>query len=98
MDLTGKAKAHFEKYIEELEVAPYVVMLDNIPKCYLNALILDWLDSVNIFVDIKSKFGQRKQCRRFSFCVKDTNSGFMYNSRPEATKEAIIKCNEIYNS
>lgn len=47
--------------------------------------------------DIKSKFGQRKQCERFSFSVKCQSSGFRYNSRQEATENAILTANKIYN-
>ena len=63
----------------------------------LYAHIIDWLDSKKFFINIKSKFGQRKQCERFSFLIRNYNPGFIFNSRTEATKEAISKANYFYN-
>jgi len=64
---------------------------------FLNALIIEYLDSAGVYVNIKSKFGQRKQCERFSFIVKRYNSGFIFNSRTEAINAAIEKANELIN-
>jgi len=63
----------------------------------LYAYIIEWLDSKKLFINIKSKFGQRKQCERFSFLIRNYNSGFLFNSRIEATKEAIKKADFFYN-
>ena len=61
------------------------------------AIIIEWLDFIGFYINVKSKFGQRKQCERFSFSVKNYNSGFIFDSRNEATVGAIKKANEIYN-
>ena len=96
MKLTGKAKEDFEKWIETLEVAPYVVMLENIPICYLNALIIEWLDSVGIFIFIE--FG-------YKFTIVNNESSIFdkyyihstnLETRQEATEKAIEKANEIF--
>lgn len=85
MKLTDKALEHFEGFLYEFD------------DTQLNASIIEFFDSVNIFINIKSKFGQRKQCERFSFSVKGQSSGFRYNSRQEATENAILTANKIYN-
>ena len=59
--------------------------------------IIDWLDLKKFIINIKSKFGKRKQCERFSFLIRTYNSGFIFNSRTEAIKEAISKANYFYN-
>lgn len=94
--LTGKAKEDFENYVKELKVAPYVSMLNEIPKTYLNALIIDWFDSVGLKIFIEP-----------TTCIDVWHSDiygwtecFSENleSRQEATTEAIKKACEIYNN
>ena len=80
-----------------MEYDLYYVFLYIMPEICQNALIIEYLDSVGVYVNIKSKFGQRKQCERFSFIVKRYNSGFLFNSRPEAINAAIERANEIIN-
>lgn len=70
---------------------------ESISQTCVNAITVEWFDSVGIFIDIKSKFGISKNKQIFSFSVKGSSSGFKYLSRQEATKEAIIKANNIYN-
>jgi len=83
MILTDKSLEAFEKYIESLEVAPYVVMLDSIPKPYLNALIIDWLSN------LKELDWER------IFYVEYRATKFL-NSKL-ATTQAITKANKIFN-
>jgi hypothetical protein len=111
MELTGKCKEDFENYIQNLQVAPYVSMLDQVPKCYLNALIIDFLDSVNLFIGVDSwRSAGNKEETYFWYNVKDINQESLINSdyhssiymsmkktRLEATNEAILKANTIYN-
>lgn len=96
MILNGKAKIDFENYIRNLEVAPYVVMLDEIPKCYLYALIIEWLDSVKIFISIS----KLELSNGFSYSVLSEKLGFggKEKTRQEATEKAIEKAVEIYNN
>jgi len=62
-----------------------------------NALIIEWLDSANIFIQID--FENREPI--FSYYVysgKDICSGeYNANSRSEATQQAILKANSLYN-
>jgi len=108
MILNGKAKEDFLEYYWENRIKPLSMSIckkqdlgeffETIMDIMQNALIIEWLDSVKIFINIKSKFGQKKQCERFSFNVRNYNSGFMFNSRQEATEKAIEKAVEIYNN
>ena len=88
MILTEKTKEDFLKQF--CGVVP-------INEIELYAHIIDWLDSQKFFINVKSKFGQRKQCERFCFTVRNYNSGFVFNSRTQATKEAIKKSDFFYN-
>jgi hypothetical protein len=88
MILTERAKEDFLKQfngevpVNEIELYAYIV---------------DWFDSKGFFVTIKNKFGHRKQCQRFSYFINNVNSGFVFNSRIEATKGVIQKANYYYN-
>lgn len=98
MILTGKTLDNFLEWVYKEYDYKLYDLEKLFPSHLLYYLIIEWFDSVGIFINIKSKFGQRKQCERFSFNVENYNSGFLYNSRNEATKQAIIKANEIYNN
>jgi len=101
--LNGKAKEEFEKYVSNLEVAPYLVMLDQIPQCYLNALIIDFFDSVGIYILISPSDNKDNWC--FVILEEDIMSPFYESyksnddskSRTEATEKAIEKAVEIFN-
>jgi len=83
MILTDKCKTEFEKYVESLEVAPYVVMLDSIPQTYLHALIIEW------FSTLKELDWER------IFYVEYRATKFL-NSKLATTK-AITKANSLFN-
>lgn len=93
MVLSGKCKEAFGDQCE-YDYQDFMKLSETLQ----NALIIDFFDSVGIYVEIKNKFGQRKQCQRFSFIVKNYNSGFLFNSRTEATNAAIEKAVEIFNN
>ena len=61
-----------------------------------NALIIEWLDSVNIKISITYS----KTLKGFGFLLYSeyckVNSGA--HTRQEATQQAILKANEIYNN
>ena len=93
MILTGKTKEDFILWLNNQPVAPYEVMLDDIPKCYLNALIIEWFDSVGIY--ITSDYFELN--KGFYSEVLDSNFAIVKPTRQEALIEAIKKANEIYN-
>jgi len=100
MILTDKAKEDFLKYYNNHSNNYLLSFTDfeDLPTSVQNALIIEWLDSVNIFIQID--FENREPI--FSYYVysgKDICSGeYNANSRSEATQQAIIKANEIYNN
>ena len=63
---------------------------------YKNALIIDWLDSVGIIISVT----YCKLSNGFDFLLYSeyyqVSSGT--HTRPEATQQAILKANEIYNN
>ena len=93
MILTGKAKKDFILWLNKQPVAPYEVMLDDIPKCYLNSLIIEWFDSVGIY--ITSDYFELN--KGFYSEILDSNFAIVKPTRQEALTEAIKKANEIYN-
>jgi hypothetical protein len=108
--LQGKAKEEFEKWIlnnpqghdSQRMIKIYnqkdlFISYVGIGKTLLNALIIEWFDSVGWYINFKSKFGQRKQKEVFMFYIKNYKSDFLYTSRAEVQREAIIKTNELIN-
>ena len=93
MILNGKAKKDFILWLNNQPVAHYEVMLDDIPKCYLNALIIEWFDSVGIY--ITSDYFELN--KGFYSEILDSNFAIVKPTRQEALTEAIKKANEIYN-
>ena len=93
MILNGKAKKDFILWLNNQPVAPYEVMLDDIPKCYLNSLIIEWFDSVGIY--ITSDYFELN--KGFYSEILNENFEIVKPTRQEALAEAIKKANEIYN-
>lgn len=110
MILTDKAKKDFELYLsqnygkfetttfQECASAPqYPIFLDeiNLPESIENALIIEFFDDKDIFINI-DKWS-------LSFWRASINNPYLnslgcnFSSRQEATTEAIKKANEIYN-
>jgi len=109
-ELTGKCKEDFEKYISNLSVAPYVVMLDQIPETYLNALITDFFDSKSIYIDIEVMTDDSSgYIRGFESQIvfiwkgdlmrnnSDLFKDDVYETRLEANQKAILKADQVYN-
>ena len=110
MILTGKCKEDFLKSIYYKEDTNQVPIEDecneNIfneskrwlrrqDERFLNALIIEFFDSVGIYIGIvRFNVGSGYFESRIHY-----NNGvyFTYVTRQEATKQAIIKANEIYN-
>jgi hypothetical protein len=66
-----------------------------------NALIIDWLDSIGVYVwtmpslRVETKWTYRVFKSVFSENIKQR--AYVFNTRPEATTEAIKKANELIN-
>ena len=99
MILTGKAKEDFCTWInrdipnkESFECEMNINDLYFKTSTELYALIIEWFDSVGVYVDVVSN----SQTSTFDAYVDDDYIYF-YHSRKEATEQAIIKANQIYN-
>ena len=106
MILNGKCKEDFEKWFYK-EIDQVVGEgLDDVPDLYLNALIIDFFDSVGIIIlpnrGVKGYYSEIKDFNNKTFgnckchlVVKNNVDDF--ESRQQATEKAIEKANEIYN-
>ena len=91
MILTGKCKEDFLKwyYYNNYHHQVFTETSDDI---FINALIIEWLDSVGIYIGI-TYFKDSE----FHWRIHYKDKYGTRNSRPEAIEQAIIKANEIYN-
>lgn len=94
MILTGKAK---EDFLEYLDVEEKWFNEEYIP-LFEHALIIEWFDSVGIYIEIvREDFGFGFNVHRGNWRNPDESLGH-WKTRQEATKQAIIKVNQIYNN
>lgn len=100
MILTGKAKEDFLKWCKQ--DANWLQTYEDI---FLFSLIIEWFDSVGIYIEL-SRFTSGLKFEFWHYTISDTRGVHLNNhmgntvkedSRHEATKQAIIKANEIYN-
>lgn len=89
MILTGLAKKDFTRWLDnEYDMHYYNISVD----CMINALIIEWFDSVGIYVNAIS-FNDN-----WKFIVDFVYQDRKYRTRQEALIFAITKANEIYNT
>ena len=103
MILTGKAKEDFYKYIniEDYKLFDYV-RKKYANEIVLNALIIEWFDSVGIYISINyvDFYDEFRNNTGFETYVTNKGLSVKFRSvsiRQEAIKQAIKKANEIYN-
>ena len=107
MILTGKAKEDFENYVlnkelghdSEVLISVYnqeslFINYNNVKETLLNALIIEWFDSVGII--ITSDYLELN--KGFYSEILESNFEIIKPTRQEALAEAIKKANEIYNN
>ena len=107
MILTGKAKEDFENYVlnknlghdSEVLISVYnqeslFINYNNVKETLLNALIIEWFDSVGII--ITSDYFELN--KGFYSEILESNFEIIKPTRKEALTEAIKKANEIYNN
>lgn len=96
--LTGKAKIDFGKwYYKNIHFVGLCDVEEHLNQT-INALIIEWLDSVNIFVNSSGLILSKNFISDVSI---SQNMEFYYDgfkTRSEATQQAILKANEIYNN
>ena len=106
MILTGKTKEDFENYVlnknlghdSEVLISVYnqetlFINYNNVKETLLNALIIEWFDSVGII--ITSDYLELN--KGFYSEILNENFAIVKPTRQEALTEAIKKANEIYN-
>ena len=107
MILTGKTKEDFENYVlnknlghdSEVLISVYnqeslFINYNNVKETLLNALIIEWFDSVGII--ITSDYFELN--KGFYSEILESNFEIVKPTRQEALAEAIKKANEIYNN
>lgn len=84
MKLTGKCKEAFEYNFN-------MSNFNELSETLQNALIIDFFDSVGIYVNVL-KYNDKWKI------IADTQFRYLFESRQEATKAAIAKAVEIFNN
>lgn len=101
MELNGKAKEDFNKWvIQEYPILRHInITEDKLFVSLSNALIIEWFDSVGIYIQIDCGNLKHDNTNNVYFQggVLKNEFGSVFNTRKEATEEAIKKANEIYN-
>ena len=92
MILTGKAKKDFSKFYIDNNY-DLTINFKNLPEIYQNSLIIEWFDSVGIY--ITSDYFELNN--GFYSEILDSNFAIVKPTRQEALTEAIKKANEYYN-
>ena len=108
MILTGKAKESFIDYLDktnQIKIEKGILNLhwQDLPEKFKNALIIEWFDSVGIYISINYVDFYDEFRNNTGFETYVTNKGLSVkfrsvSSRQEAIKQAIKKANEIYNT
>jgi hypothetical protein len=110
MILTDKCKEEFIDYLRNnkkasMEIGVLRLHWQEYPKEYLNALIIEFFDSTNLFIHIDNMTNcfDEKMNKKWNAYIKIpyTNRKKVcewYDSRSEATQSAILKANEIFNN
>ena len=100
MILTGKAKEDFLDWKVNNKKLSTIEILDfkHLSTTSQNALIIEWFDSVGIYIEIILIHGDEKAFT-FEFSYKDyfNYCDKEFSSRGEAVGRAIVNVNEIYN-
>ena len=95
--LTGQAEIDFEKWHKRThnhEVEYFKLYIDSMQY----GVLVDWFDSVGIYVDVRHNEVSRKFY--YTISTKPMRDDIWCKPelpRPEARTQAIIKANEIYN-
>lgn len=90
MELTGKCK---DDFLNSLNISEQNLLF-GYSEIEINALIIEFFDSVGIIIQILTDEEQGG----FEFIINYTDDLINYKTRQEATTEAIKKANEIYNN
>lgn len=106
MQLTGKCKEDFLNYYWDVKIDPLPITMckkedlelffDSICELFQHALILEWFDSINLYITIESVAYQDVfDCSFVGFKYNFSSGSF--DTRIEATNEAILNSDRVYN-
>ena len=104
--MEGKAKEEMLKWLSANYPLGWKAMeMGGLRPSFQNTLIIDWLDSVNLFIEVYTTWESYNKVKQFSFKIIDENDKVLcdkwlspyFNSRQEATEAAIKKAVEIFN-
>jgi hypothetical protein len=106
MILTGKCREGFEKWLIQnyKNLAFYhskdLAMFNDLPPQMCNALIIDYFDSIGVYIEIQVL--KVETYPKYSFNMRNISfnmlsQGDYFKSRQEATEKAIEKANDILN-
>lgn len=108
--LYGKGKLAFEKWLKKQPICYFnkynkTIIIHNrewynLDERFINALIIEWLDSVGIYIEIG---GADYRGVEFWYNIQQKNTinghnGECFNNRTEATTKAIEKAVETFNN
>lgn len=96
--LTGKAK---EKFLNWLSTEMYYLGKEPLSDLFFSALIIEWFDSVGIYLDCPPLIDYNPV--KFGLLIDEKihyseQKNRVYDSRQEARIAGIKKANEIFNS
>jgi len=95
--LTGKSKEHFLEWLDKQDLAPYKVMFDEVPLIVQASYIIEWFDIVGCVICIGNIYYDGYHFNWNINMTKPVNSENGYETRAEATTEAIKSAVKIYN-
>jgi len=97
--MNGKAKIDFEYWVKENYGFDDIMTWNYIQKTVLNALIIEWLDTVRIYIIsciIPNEFRFYCNITHGDFYLIDQTD--IYSTRQEATEKAIETAVNTYNN
>lgn len=95
MILTGKALEHYKIWFDKYYNDYWTYYQSKLT--ILNALIIEWFDSVGIYINIENLYYQSWWSYKVKIIPNIFEEKVMVKTRQEATEQAIKKANEIYN-
>lgn len=117
MQLTGKAETDFRSWLDnnrgsvgfiQMEPSNVNVEFDDLDYDLEDRIILDWLDSVGLYINISPFYDRSgKYVRGFEAellvestgdVFEITNAGDVFEDRYTAIRDSILKADETYNS
>ena len=93
MILTGKAKEDFIEYYNNHSIKYLLswTYFDDLPLVVKNALIIEWFDSVGIYINIENLYYQSWWYYKVKQCPDTYEQVIMQNTRQKAIEKAIKK-------